>query len=388
MTERVLFVDDEKNVLEGIQRQLRRVFDVTTAQGPEEGLKAVKKNGSFAVIVSDLRMPGMDGIGFLSKVREIAPDSVRMVLTGFADVGSAIKAVNEGHVFRILTKPCDGKTLVQVLQFGIRQYKLVMAERVLLQKTLRGSIRLLSDVLSLVNPEAFGRASRVKRYALEIAKRLSLPDAWRVETAAMLSQIGCVILSEDVLLKVSKGQNLTEEELQSFSMHPGIGADLISRIPRMEQIAEIIALQEKGFDGSGIPTKDSRRGESIPIGARILKVVLDFDSIEGRGMPRGKAFAVLKKRKTPYDPSVLEALEAVLGMEAKYERMEVRLRELTTGMVLDQEVRSKKGQLVISQGQEMTPILMKRLKSFAESTRIQEPIRAFVPLQTSEHYAQ
>jgi response regulator RpfG family c-di-GMP phosphodiesterase len=381
MTERVLFVDDEKNVLEGIQRQLRRAFDVTTAQGPEEGLKAIKNNGSFAVIVSDLRMPGMDGIRFLSKAREIAPDSVRMVLTGFADVQSAIQAVNEGHVFRILTKPCDHETLVQVLQFGVRQYKLVMAERVLLQKTLRGSIRLLSDVLSLVNPEAFGRASRIKRYAFEIAKRLTLPDAWRVETAAMLSQIGCVILSEEVLHKVSKGQDLTEEELQSFSMHPGIGSDLVSRIPRMDQVAQIIALQEKGFDGSGIPTEDSRSGEAIPIGARILKVALDFDSLEVRGIPRGKALTVLKRRKTSYDPAVLEALEAVLGMEARYQRMEVRLRKLDAGMVLDQEVLSEKGQLVLSRGQEMTPILMKRLKSFAESTRVQEPIRVFVPLQ-------
>ncbi|MCF8062598.1 MAG: response regulator [Deltaproteobacteria bacterium] len=380
MDERVLFVDDEKNVLEGIQRRLRRRFEVTTAPGPEQGLEAVEKNGPFAVIVSDLRMPGMDGIRFLARSRELAPDSVRMVLTGNADLHNAIQAVNQGHVFRFLTKPCDRDTLVRVLELGIRQYRLIMAERELLQMTLRGSIRMLTDLLALVNPEAFGRAARIKRYAREIAGRMKLADAWRVETAAMLSQIGCVVLSEEVLGKISRGGKLTSEEQQAYDMHPGIGGDLLSRIPRMKQIAEIISLQEKGYDGTGIPPLDTRRGDAIPMGARILKAVLDFDMHESRGMGKAGALAALEKRKALYDPDVLEALAAVLGMEARHRLVELKVRNLKPDMVLNQDVRTNAGQLVLSRGQEISPLLLKRLIAFTEKTSIQEPIRVYVPL--------
>ncbi|MFP4038001.1 MAG: HD domain-containing phosphohydrolase [Desulfobacteraceae bacterium] len=387
MDERVLFVDDEKNVLEGIQRQLRKEFQVSVAQGPEEGLEAVRDKGPFAVIVSDLRMPGMDGVRFLSRVLEMAPDSVRMVLTGYADLPSAIQAVNEGHVFRFLTKPCDQETLSRVLRLGIQQYRLVTAEKELLQKTLQGSIRMLIDVLSLVNPEAFGRASRIKRYARDVALHLGLPDVWRVETAAMLSQIGCVVLSEEVMRKISKGLTLSEEERQAFDMHPGIGAELISKIPRMQKVAEIVALQENGFDGEGIPAQDPRSGEDIPIGASILKVVLDFDLLEGRGVSRAKALAALRKRSRPYDPGVLSAMEAVLGMEAKYQRLDLMIRELRAGMVLDQEVKSKEGRLLIGRGQELSRILLSRLNAFSSSQPVKEPIRVLVPVASSTQEA-
>jgi hypothetical protein len=148
----------------------------------------------------------------------------------------------------------------------------------------------------------------------------------------------------------------------------------------MKRVAEIIALQEKGFDGSGIPTGDPRRGEDIPLGARILKAVLDFDTLKGRGIPPGKALAVLRKRRGPYDPSVLDALEIVLGVEARYRRREVRVRELKAGMVLDQDVLTEEGRLLLSRGQEISLLLLNRLQAFAGANTIREPIRVFVPL--------
>ena len=383
MDERVLFVDDEKNVLEGIQRQLRKRFQVETALGPKQGLAAVEKSGPYAVIVSDLRMPEMDGIQFLARVREIASDSVRMVLTGNADLDNAIQAVNRGHVFRFLTKPCDRDTLVRVLELGIQQYRLITAERELLQMTLKGSIRMLTDVLALVNPEAFGRAARIKRYAREIALHMKIADAWRVETAAMLSQIGCVVVSEEVLEKAARGEELTAEEQQTWDMHPGIGGDLLSRIPRMKQVAEMISLQEKGYDGTGVPPQETRQGGALPIGARILKAVLDFDRLESRGMPKAKALAGLEKRKEPYDPAVLEALAAVLGMEARHQLLELKVRDLKQDMVLNEDVRTATGHLVLSRGQEISPLLLKRLKAFSEKTSLREPIRVYVPLATA-----
>src|SRR5208283_5528581 len=132
MPAKILFVDDDPDILAGFQRQLRKTFTVETALGGEQGLKAVSEQGPFSVIVSDLRMPGMDGIRFLSCVREAAPDSVRLMLTGNADLQAAIGAVNEGHIFRFLTKPCNPQTLSNAITAGIRQYQLICAERELL----------------------------------------------------------------------------------------------------------------------------------------------------------------------------------------------------------------------------------------------------------------
>ncbi|MBU4055172.1 MAG: response regulator, partial [Proteobacteria bacterium] len=220
MNDKVLFVDDEINVLEGIRRQLRTVHDTTIALGPQKGLQAVKEHGPFAVIVSDLRMPEMDGIEFLKKVREKHPDTVRMILTGNADLKAAIEAVNEGSVFRFLTKPCHTTALSMAVSTGIEQYRLVTSEKELLEKTLKGCINMLTDVLALVNPEAFGRASRIRKYCSEIASIFEVKNLWQMETAALLSQIGCVVLSNEALKKIYKGQELAANEKAAYEKHP------------------------------------------------------------------------------------------------------------------------------------------------------------------------
>ena len=123
MKERILFVDDDSNILEAFERQLRKKYNVETALGSEEGLKALNERGRYAVIVSDLRMPGMDGNQFLANAKNIAPDSARIMLTGYADLQSAIKAINNGKIFRLLTKPCSAGSLVKALEEGIEYHK-------------------------------------------------------------------------------------------------------------------------------------------------------------------------------------------------------------------------------------------------------------------------
>ncbi|MGQ9668744.1 MAG: HD domain-containing phosphohydrolase [Desulfosoma sp.] len=379
MAEKILFVDDDPNILSSFKRTLRKHYDIETAVGPEEGLRAVRDNRSFALIISDLRMPVMDGIQFLSKVRETNPDTVRMILTGNADLQAAMDAVNHGNIFRFLTKPCPPETLILAIQAGLRQYRLVKAERDLLEKTLRGAIQVMADVLSLVNPEAFGRASRVRRYAVDMGRRLQVQKVWQLETAAMLSQIGCVILPEEALHKIYNGQPLTAQEEQLFSMHPSVGAELIAKIPRLQDVSEIIAYQEKHFDGSGIPIND-RRGDAIPMGARILKVVLDFDALETAGLPRAAALLQMKRRSGWYDPKVLKALEDVLGDEARFQVREITIQDLKLGMIVGQDVWSSKGVLLIKKGPEITPALLERLRNFAKTVGVQEPIRVLLPV--------
>ena len=251
MNDKILFVDDDVNLLASYQRQLRNQFTVDVSPDGKQGLEAVARQGPYAIIVSDFRMPGMDGVQFLARAGETSPDSVRMLLTGYADVQTAIEAVNEGNIFRFLSKPCPQEVLNKALTSGIRQYQLVTAKRELLEKTLSGSIKVLSEVLSMLNPEAFRRTARIIRYVRQIAAIMGLAEVWQLETAAMLSQIGWIILQEETLKKIYQGQKLMEEEERLFKAHPAIASDLIAKIPRMEKIAEIIAYQEKRFDGSG-----------------------------------------------------------------------------------------------------------------------------------------
>ena len=127
MSDKILFVDDDANILDAYKRQLKRQFQVETAQGGEEGLNAVRNSGPYAVVVSDLRMPGMDGNQFLAQVKEAAPETVRMMLTGFADLKTAMDAINRGNIFRLLTKPCAKEVLGEALSDGIEQYKKISA---------------------------------------------------------------------------------------------------------------------------------------------------------------------------------------------------------------------------------------------------------------------
>lgn len=381
MTDRILLVDDDPNLLEGYLRHLRKEFAVQTAVGSEQGLKAVVGRDLFAVIVSDLRMPGMDGIEFLSHVRELAPDSVRMLLTGNADLQTAIDAVNQGQIFRFLTKPCPPDSLIHALREGAKQHHLIIAEKELLDQTLSGCVKVLSDVLALVNPEAFGRSLRITRYVEKLAGQLGVSDLWVLRTAALLSQIGCVILPEAVLKKVYRREPLSTEEDRIYDQHPFVASDLLRNIPRMQPVAEIIAYQDKYFDGSGVP-HDRRSGDAIPLGARILKVALDFDAMESAGMPMITALAELRQRHGWYDPSALEALKLVLADEIKCEITAVPLADLELTMTLAEDVCATDHVVLATKGQEVTQAMLMRLRSFAETVGVMQPITVFVPIRT------
>jgi len=377
MSEKVLFVDDDPNVLQAFQRQFRKQFHVEAASGGAEGLETIASRGPFAVVVSDMRMPGMDGIQFLSAVRQRASESVRIMLTGNADQQTAVEAVNEGQIFRFLTKPCPPDALAKTLAAGVRQYQLVTAEKQLLGKTLRGSVKVLTDVLSLINPTAFGRASRVRRLVQRLCKQLNVDQPWECEIAAMLSQIGCVTVPPDTLDKMYHGRPLTPKESTMVESHPSIGRDLVANIPRLEPVAQIIAYQQKGFDGSGLPS-DSPVGKELPLGARILKVALDYDALTWSGLGDVDAIVELRKRAGRYDPRVLAAVEAVAEFDESFEMREVRMNALTTQMRLTEDITTINGTLLVSKGQEVTTSMRQRLMNFARDGQVREPINVLV----------
>lgn len=385
MTDEILFVDDEQNILESYKRSVRRQFTIETALGAEAGLEAIQQNGTFAVIVSDMRMPGMNGTQFLSKVRHRCPDTVRMLLTGQADVNDAIAVVNEGQIFRFLTKPCPPEILAKALNDGIEQYRLITAEKELLEKTLKGSIKLLIDILSIVRPEAFGRSVRIRKSANEIASHLDLKKTWQLDLAASLSQIGCVTIPGEILSKKYQGQSLSESEKKMFSKHLQIGRDLLKHIPRLEDIAEAIAYQEKRFDGGGLP-KDSKKEKDIPIIARILKVVHDFDELVMAGKSNVQALEEMHLRGFWYDPEVLAALKASTPNEDNWFVVrEIGAINIRSGMVLAEDLKTKTNQLLVSKRHEITDSMQMCIWNFAENNNIVEPIKIIDSLVETDH---
>lgn len=380
MADKILCVDDDPNILEGYKRQLRKEFELHTAVGPTLGLKMVTEQGPFAVVVSDLQMPGMSGIEFLAQVRAHEPETVRILLTGNADLQATIDAINQGQIFRFLTKPCTSEALASAMTAGLAQHRLITAERELLEQTLSGSIEVLSEILALVNPEAFGRSSRITRYVESIAAHLHVSELWSIKTAAMLSQIGCVILPESVLKKVYRGEVLTGEESQLFKQHPFVAYDLIAKIPRMRQVAEIIKLQDKYYDGYGVQG-DTKQNNTIPMEARILKVALDFDALESAGKSKAEAFDDLKQRKGWYDPTVIDAMKAAFAREIKYERKPAVVADLQEDMILAEDIQSSQDVLVASKGQHVTQSMIMRLQNFVKTGGIRQPFMVLLPIK-------
>ena len=224
---------------------------------------------------------------------------------------------------------------------------------------------------------AFGRAQRVRRTAKRIVAQMGVAASWQIEVAAMLSQLGLLGLPPDTLEKLFAGQPLSDEEQRMFLAHPGLGRDWVANIPRLTEVAEIMAYQEKRFDGGGVP-KDDRQGTAIPLGARVLKVAIDFDACYLRGLSWRQTLERLRQHAAWYDPAVLAALHAVAGVEADYDVRMVSVAELSSPMIIDEDVRTVAGLLVVSKGQDATRSLRERLRNFAKHSRIREPIRVLV----------
>jgi response regulator RpfG family c-di-GMP phosphodiesterase len=304
MGEKILLVDDEARVVSALQRSLYRSYQIEIAGGPQDALDAIAES-NFAVVVSDLKMPGMSGTDFLAKVKAMAPDTVRILLTGYADVEAAIAAVNEGNIFRLLTKPCPQNVLTRALDDALDRYRLQTSEQELLQNTLMGVVTVLVEILGAVHPVAFGRASRIRRYVRHLALELSPENLWQFEAAAMLSQIGCVSIPPEILNKQQAGDPLFQQEQYDCRSHPAIGRNLVAMIPRMEAVAEMIGLQR---DERGSLAELPPAEYVVALGGQILRTALDFDQRILGGAEPEAALAEMRAQGN-YDPVVLEAFD-------------------------------------------------------------------------------
>jgi CheY-like chemotaxis protein len=367
--DKILWVDDDESILAGYQRFLRRHYEFHFATHGYKGLEILEKEGPFAVVVSDMRMPGMDGITFLVTAREIAPDTVRMMMTGYADQQVAIDSVNQGQIFRFLNKPCPQEAVLTAIESGVRQYRLVMAEKELLEHTLRGCIQVLVDILGMTHPLAFSRSMRVKDYAVEIGRRMGMKELWLLEVAALLSQIGCVTIPNKTLERHYAGHMLQPMEEEMILGHPAIAQKLIAQIPRMDRVATILH-----FSTLNLAESESCGDPWMMLAARILKVTIDYDVYQVRGISPSEALRFLQMKPAIYDANVISVLRDVRLQSQHFDRKAVYVDELRMGMTIDEDVLTFDNMLVMPRGLKVNDTLRQRLKNFKMQGNIPDTV--------------
>ena len=371
---RVVCVDDEARVVEGLVLHLRKDYQVHTALSGAEALKVLKQIGGAAVVVSDMRMPAMDGATLLHQVMSHYPDATRILLTGEPGRDAAAAAVNKAQIFRFLTKPCPPDQLKAAVESGVMQHRLVNAERSILKETLIGCIKALTDVLAIANPVAFGRANRVKRLAIEFADTLECRNYWQLEAAAMLSQLGYLSLPPQLVEKMYYGEQLTPAERTLASGVPDVASALLENIPRLEPVIQILVAL------NWTDEQIARLGDgTVGLGTRILGLVLEYDTLVTQGHPADVAIQTLRPRACRFGAELIEQFSVHLGAgSGKTEARELPLRSVTAGMVIMQDVRTHLGTLLVPRGFEVTNVFLERIQNFGPEL-LGETVKVVVP---------
>jgi response regulator RpfG family c-di-GMP phosphodiesterase len=365
---RILCVDDEPYILESLRDTLRRTFDVRTAESGPEGLAMLEAEpDEYALIISDMRLPVMSGSVFLREAQRVSPDASRILLTGYADLDAAVSAVNEAQLFRFLTKPCPSGELLATCVAALRQHRLRTAERVLLEQTLKGSVKALTDVLALANPAAFGRSARVRRSVARLAGALEVDEPWEMEVAALLAHLGAVTLPAETAEKLYAGARLTPGEEKMVDRIPELTRRILENIPRLEGVLEIL-------DNYRMPYRARGAGRSLPLGARVLRIALDYDELDAHCADDGVALAAMRARDGVYDPDLLGVFERTAGgCDHNLRVREISSGGLRDGMRLADDVRSETGALLIARGHIATDQLIARLRNLRIGS-IREPL--------------
>ena len=369
--EKILFVDDEEDILNSFKRQLRKKANISVATSGQEALDLIDSEGEFAVIVSDMRMPIMDGAEFLEKSKIKSPNSIRILLTGQTDLTSAISAVNKGQIFRFLSKPCPQEVMQDTLKNAIRQYRLINTEKDLLQNTVKGSIELLSELLAIAKPNVFSNFNRIKKYIRHMAIGIGETDTWDFEVAGMLYSLGYLTLPEELIEKALQPNNdLTAHEKMALQDLPLISSKLINHIPRLETISEMVRLSDKV---NHLIHKDAGAIEGRVLrGADLLKIALQFDKLLESGHNNKSAIDLLKANNS-YNTELVDQLSS-LKVNDNESTITVNVNNLLPGMVLLEDMITDNNSTLLAKGTELTEELLVRIKLYTKNQKISKPI--------------
>jgi response regulator RpfG family c-di-GMP phosphodiesterase len=370
----VLLVDDEQDILDALSLQLRRDHKVLTAHDGDEALRVLAGSGPVSAVISDLRMPGMDGVELLRRVQLEYPDTIRVMHTAQSDLNAAISAINDGGVYRFLAKPVPTDELRTTVQDAVALHHRSAADRHLLDKTLKTSIQALFGCLELASPAAFARAGRIRTRVADLCQAMQLDALWEIEVAAMASQLGAVTIPPNVLTKLDKGLPCTEDEQAMVDAMPGVAVELLKGIPMLEDVLDIV----RGL-GEVLRHEPAARPRSPLTEAAIdvIRTAIDFENLEARGVEVESAIAVLECRDNAA-MSVLGALREVKGIKLKAEEKVrgLKVKDLEVGMRVADDIQAVNGLVLIGRGMVVTSLLLDRLDNYARMIEIIEPVLA------------
>ncbi|MDE2440437.1 MAG: response regulator [Betaproteobacteria bacterium] len=415
----LLFVDDEPGILSALRRLFRQFgYRILVAESGAQGLVELEKT-PVDLVISDMRMPEMDGATFLRQVRERWPEAIRILLTGYADVTSTIAAINEGEIYRYISKPWDDNEIVNVVREALERQKLEAENRRLtaltqaqndelknlnasleqkvaertaelqqalsfveqahgeLKKSFLTSVQVFAGLVELRSGPAgsrlAGHGRRVADQARTLAQRLGLPDAevQNITLAGLLHDIGKLGLPDDLLGKPYN--TLTQDQRAMVMKHSVIGQNILIAIEKFKEAAVLVRHHHECFDGSGYP--DRLSGIAIPQGSRILSVVNDYDALQigtlvQRPLRTEEAQAYLiDNRGKRYDPMVVDAFIKVLAEAPKSGPTELPLRtmHLKGGMVLSRDLAHRDGYLLLAKGSVLTADIIGQLVKLEQS---------------------
>lgn len=314
---KLLIVDDEEDNLALLYRTLRSRYDITKAHSAIEALEILKTQ-EFDCILSDHKMPLMDGVEFLKRVNDIQPRTMRLLVTAYSDVKILIDAINQAKIYRYIKKPYSPDELIMIVESALETYQLKRDNENLindLQDLFSGTVRAIIEALDAKDSFTMGRSKRVAFYALKMVNKLALKpeEASQIELAGLLHDIGMIGVAEDIL---NKSQKLTEEEYNKIKMHVYYGIKILEDIKQLNDITNIIKYHHEYYNGKGYPY--GLKGEEIPLGARIIAIADAFDSMVSnrayrKSMTIDEAMNVLEQNAgEQFDPNLVAIFKSIL----------------------------------------------------------------------------
>jgi len=404
----LLCVDDEPNILSSLRRLFRQLgYRTTVANSGKEGLQALEENGNdIDLVISDMRMPEMDGAQFLETVRERWPDVVRILLTGYADISSTIAAINKGQIFRYIAKPWDDADIeitirqalerkqlerdkkrlealtakqneeLKALNYSLEEKVQARTQELALanEKLKNGfitSVKVFANLIELREGNLAGHSRRVADLARKLANKLGLSpkEAQDVFLSGLLHDIGKIGLPDALLAKAQT--QMSGDDLGLYRKHPQKGEQSLMALEELRGAATIIRAHHERFDGQGFP--DGLSGLAIPLGARILALANDYDGLQiGVVSPRRLSAEEAKKlvvegRGKRYDPQVVDAFIGLAGAPEPERKPEIALpvAELMPGMVLARDLMARDGTLLLAADYLLDMSLIRQIRDYA-----------------------
>ncbi len=402
---KLLLVDDEQGILDSLERLFfEEDYEVETASSGKEALKKLSGN-NFSLIISDQRMPEMTGAQFLQKAKELHPDTIRIMLTGYSDIKDAVAAINKGEVYKYINKPWNDDELKTTVKEALKQYDLIAENRELhalvkeqneelkginksleqkvqerthqineknkdLERNFITSIRVFTGMIAQYDEFLGDHSKRVSILATKLAEFMELSDTQLldIEIAALLHDIGAIALPKRVFSKDTR--ELSNSEALQLQRHPVLGQENLESIERLKNIGVIIRHHHENYDGTGYP--DGLKREEIPVEARIIAVVDRYDlranarNYFQEASPQLAAKELMQNKGTRFDPEIVNAFFSLQKgfKESLANEIALPFSELEKGMKLSRELSTKSGVLIIKKDSVIQEKDLERIHNF------------------------